>query len=107
MIMARRQYELKTKEPIKKESYQINDVNNQSCDINDIEERREDRKLRHWVIKVIILSIVSVFIPTVLVFLWSYATSDTGTDSSKDLISSFIDAFVEIVHFMTTPIGND
>lgn len=81
-------------------------VSEGSCDIIDIEERREERKLRHWVIKVIILSLISVFIPTILLFLWTFLTSNS-IDSNKDVISSFIDAFVEIIHFMTTPITNE
>lgn len=72
--------------------------NNNTCEVAVIEEKRDQRRLKHWVIKVLVstLSILSVF--TFLAVLYSFLFKSTSVN--EGVIGTFINAFVEIIKFI-------
>lgn len=78
-----------------------NDKTNDSCDIIIIEEKREARQLRNWAIKVLILSMAAIIVPTTLVIVWIYLVRAPSAEGA-DIIKTFITTISELIKFMFT-----
>lgn len=73
------------------------------CNLEDHEAKREERRLRHWVIKVCVLTMAAVFVATVVSMLWAFLVR--GDAINGTIIESFLKAATEIIKFMNTPTG--
>jgi hypothetical protein len=71
------------------------------CDLVGIEEKREERRLRYWVVKVLVLTLSFLSVLTVLTFLYLLVINKTPI--KEGAIGSFLQVLTEIIKFMLTP----
>lgn len=69
--------------------------------ISQHEAKREERRLRHWVIKVCVFTSAFIFMSTVMAMLWVFVVR--GDPMNDGIFRSAIDALTEIIKFMATP----
>lgn len=70
--------------------------------VANIDEKIEERHLKHWIVKVLVLTLSLLTTLTVLTFLYSSLTDKTS--SKEGIITSSLQALIEIIKFMMTPV---
>lgn len=70
--------------------------------ISQHEAKREERRLRHWVLKVCVSASAFVFVSTVIAMLWVFIVRGDAIDGG--IFKTTVDALTEIIKFMVTPV---
>lgn len=73
------------------------------CSPDLMELKREERHLKYWVIKVLVLTIAFLFVATVGTFLYVFVVRGTSVDGG--VIGTFLQAVTEIIKFMAAPVS--
>ncbi len=75
-----------------------------ACDLDDRETKRDERRLRHWVVKVFVLCFAFIVVLTTGSVLYAYVVR--GDSLNDSIINTFMHATTEIIKFMVTPMND-
>ena len=70
------------------------------CNLDDRESRREERRLRHWVIKVFVFTWAFIFTLVVGSMLWAFVVRGDAIDGT--IIDTFLKATTEVIRILAS-----